>query len=105
MKKILLSFLILFPFNLSAEKTIDYQHQKELCASFSKFSESAMRARQNGVSMSEMLKSVALDMEPAKNIEESIIKEVFKYPKFDSKEKMEVAVQDYVNYFYRTCIS
>ncbi|RLZ06571.1 hypothetical protein EAH57_15635 [Acinetobacter sp. 2JN-4] len=75
------------------------------CLALAKFGESAMKARQRGISIIDMHKAVEKEPEPVKKIMESIINEAFDFPIYKNLEYADVVASEYSNQFYKICIS
>ena len=100
MIKFILCLFIVFSSAVYADEM-----QQKNCEAFAQFGESAMKARQRGVSIVEMYKVIEQEKEPAKKIMETIINETFDYPVFKSLDYADVIAKEYANQFYKVCIS
>ena len=88
-----------------AEQASDYDKQAIAnCLSITELAESAMKARQNRVPITEMYKTIANQDSDIKEIATVVINSAYRTPLAMSKEEAELAVLEYTNNFFSDCL-
>lgn len=75
------------------------------CEALSVFARSSFKARQNGVSAAQMFKTISNDSQPAKQMMELIVADVFKRPLLGSSKLVDITASEYANSFFIECAS
>lgn len=91
------------------EKQIKSKSERDMqiknCEALSVFAKSSFKARQNGAGAAQMFKTISNDSQPAKQMMELIIADVFKQPLLRSSKVIDVAASEYANSFFIECTS
>lgn len=91
------------------EKNIKSKAERDMqiknCEAFSVFAKSSFKARQNGVGAAQMFKTISDDSQPAKQIMELIVADVFKRPLLGASKQVDITASEYANSFFIDCTS
>ncbi len=88
-----------------AEQPSDYDKQAITnCLAITELAESAMKARQNRVPITEMYKTISSQDIDIKEIATVVINSAYRTPLAMSKEEAELVVLEYTNNFFSDCL-